>query len=71
MYRRETQTLQQAPLKQKKGLAREGPIGPGGQDVSPPLREKTTGLVGRHCNHKHTVAPVITSIQGIGHQAGR
>ena len=33
MYRIETQTLQQAPLKQKKGLAHEGPIGPGGEDV--------------------------------------
>ena len=32
-YRRETQTLPQAPLKQKKGLVREGLIGPKGEDV--------------------------------------
>ena len=31
-YRRETQTLPQAPLTQKKGLSAEGPTGPTGED---------------------------------------
>jgi len=70
-YRRETQTLRQAPQKQKKGLIAKARQGLRGRKSDRRDERKPLNLWADIRNHKRMVAPVITSIQGVGHQAGR
>jgi len=68
--RRETQTLRQAPQKQKTGLIAKARQGPRGRMSDRRDERKPLNMWADICNDKRTVAQVIISIQGVGHQAG-